>query len=123
MTDRSLSACRILVVEDEYMLANELHLVLEEAGALVLGPAGSVAAALRCVDSASTIDGAILDVNLGGEMVFPVADHLAARGVPFLFASGYDRSIFPPRFADAPRCGKPLPIHLVTRMVGRLIRT
>ena len=121
MVDRTLSGCRILVVEDEFMLADELHMVLEAAGALVLGPVGSVEEALRCIAMASTIDGAILDVNLDGELVFPVADHLAARGVPFLFTTGYDRSIFPARFAEAPHCEKPVPIHQVTRTIGRII--
>lgn len=121
MADRTLCACRILVVEDEFMLADELHMVLEAAGALVLGPAASVAEALRCIDTATAIDGAILDVNLDGELVFPVADHLAARGVPFLFTTGYDRSIFPPRFAESPRCEKPVPIGQVTRAIGRVI--
>ena len=118
MVDRTLGGCRILVVEDEFMLADELHMVLEAAGALVLGPVGSVEEALRCIAMASTIDGAILDVNLDGELVFPVADHLAARGVPFVFLTGYGSGTAEGRHAGRPTLGKPLKPQVLIRALA-----
>jgi CheY-like chemotaxis protein len=83
-----LAGLRILVVEDEVLVAAMLVDMLEELGAVPVGPAHSVAAGLALADEAE-IDAAILDVNLRGDPVDPVAERLVARGVPFLFASGY----------------------------------
>ncbi len=83
---------RVLVVEDEALIAMMLSDDLAEAGATVIGPAASVGTALQLIEQAAGdggLDAAVLDLNLGGEMVKPVADHLAAHGVPFLFATGY----------------------------------
>ena len=105
----TLARKRLLLVEDEYLVAADLAYALERAGAEVVGPAGSVADALELVrDEGDRLDGAVLDVNLGGERVFPVADALAERGVPFIFATGYDASIIPSTHADAPRHEKPV---------------
>jgi DNA-binding response OmpR family regulator len=81
MIDRALNHCRILVVEDEYLLADELALELEERGAVVLGPVPTVARALDLLTAEAALDGAILDVNLAGEPAFPVADRLFSRRV------------------------------------------
>jgi DNA-binding NtrC family response regulator len=81
MADQRLENCRIMVVEDEYYLAMELEHELGEAGAVVVGPVSSVEAALSLLDQSPSLAGAMLDVNLGGEKVFPVADKLIARGV------------------------------------------
>jgi PAS domain S-box-containing protein len=86
---RSGQAPRILVVEDEFLLAMELEATLRSLGCEVVGPARSLAEAVRLAASETTLHAAILDVNLSGEMVFPVADLLATRGVPILFATGY----------------------------------
>jgi CheY-like chemotaxis protein len=107
---------RILVVEDEYMVAQDFRSELEDAGALVLGPTPSVAGAMALLSRAAVPDAAILDVNLGGEMVFPVAEVLRERGIPFIFATGYDRWSLPPAYADVPRCEKPF-------NVGRCLRS
>ncbi|MGU3362955.1 response regulator [Methylobacterium sp. M6A4_1b] len=88
MPEGHLSGRRVLVVEDEYFLADELDQALEEAGATVLGPAPSVRAALDLLESGPAPDVATVDVNLGGEMAYPVAEALLARGVPFLFTTG-----------------------------------
>src|SRR3954447_21225312 len=83
---------RVLVVEDEAIVAMLVEDKLAEAGAMVLGPAGSVAEALRLIEAAATdggLSGAVLDINLDGIGVAPVADRLAALGVPFLFATGW----------------------------------
>ena len=121
MTDRSLHACRILLVEDEYMLAEELALELTDAGAEVLGPAPTIERALAVLDGKSNPDGAILDVNLGGVSVFPLADTLIDRGVPVVFTTGYDPDTLPDRFANVPVCGKPINVMLITAAIGRAI--
>jgi len=80
----------VLVVEDEMIVAWLLEDMLAELGCAVIGPAGSVKQALAMID-AEAIDVAVLDVNLNGEMSYPIADALAARGVPFVFVTGYDK--------------------------------
>lgn len=76
MLDNPLNGRRILVVEDDYLLAESLNDLLVEAGVYVLGPVGNVPEALSLVTSGQTIDGALLDVNVRGQPVFPVADAL-----------------------------------------------
>lgn len=87
----SLAGWRILVVEDEPLLAIEVEQTLRAAGSEVLGPAGTLAEALRLVGEGDggRLDAAVLDVNLGGQAAFPVADLLVRRGVPVVFATGY----------------------------------
>jgi CheY-like chemotaxis protein len=84
----TLKAARVLVVEDEMLVAALLEDRLEALGCQVIGPAPGVAEALKLLDD-EQVDAAVLDVNLGGEMVFPVADALAERGIPFIFATAY----------------------------------
>ena len=121
MSERTLRGCRILVVEDEYMLADEMCTELDDAGAIVLGPTGTVQDALDLISDQPEIDGAILDVNLRGEMAFSAADRLAEMEVPFVFTTGYDASMIPPRFKDVVRCEKPFDLAKVTRAIGRAI--
>ena len=121
MPDRTLQGCRVLVVEDEYMLASELRAELEDARAVVLGPVARVGDALELIEAEPVIDGAVLDVNLGGEPIYPVADLLMRRNIPFVLATGYDPSVIPARFAAAPRCEKPIDMSKVTGAIGRAI--
>lgn len=100
--------CRILVVEDEYLVAQDLVEDLRSLGAEVLGPVPSVKKAMAALDESPRLDGAILDVNLQGDMIFPVADRLAARDVPFVFTTGYGEGVIPERYAAVPRCEKPV---------------
>ena len=97
---------RILIVEDEYFLADETRQKLEQLGAIVVGPAATVEDALELIAS-SKIDGAILDVHLGDEFVFPVAEELEQADVPFVFATGYDPDVIPVKFSGFALCGKP----------------
>ncbi|MCZ0963165.1 response regulator [Paracoccus benzoatiresistens] len=108
MTGVSLHHRHILVVEDDFLLPSKPRRALEEAGATVVGPVGTVPGALDLITSAPVADGAILDVNLRDQMVFPAADMLVRRGVPFLFTTGYDQTVLPPRFDNFPRLEKPI---------------
>ena len=118
MAEPDLKGRRILIVEDEYLIADDLAKAIGEAGGEVVGPVPTVEDASRLIQQESTIDMAVLDVNLRGEMVFPVADALAARDVPFVFATGYDEWTLPERFSMARRLEKPLK---GTKVVATLI--
>ncbi|GGC56562.1 response regulator [Siccirubricoccus deserti] len=91
---RDLRGNRVLVVEDEALVAMLIEDGLLDAGAQVIGPAGSVQEALQLIEQAASdggLDAAVLDINLGGDTVSPVADRLAALQVPFVFATGYGK--------------------------------
>jgi CheY-like chemotaxis protein len=98
---------RVLLVEDEGLVAMMLEDLLEDLGCEVAGSLASVAAALAWIEAGGAADVALLDVNLSGEPVFPVAEALKARGVPFAFATGYGAD-HDPRFREAPLLGKPI---------------
>ncbi|HEX8532611.1 MAG TPA: response regulator [Allosphingosinicella sp.] len=100
------SNLRILIVEDEYFLAEDLASALRREGAEVVGPVGSLREAQDAVER-ERFDCAILDINLRGDMAFPVADRLEEAGVPFLIATGYNSASLPDRFTGVPRVEKP----------------
>ncbi|HEY3600707.1 MAG TPA: hypothetical protein VGK72_01995 [Chthoniobacterales bacterium] len=102
-----LSGQRVLIVEDEYFLAQDLAEYLNHLGVEVVGPVGTVTDALELLHYAD-IQGAVLDINLRGERVYPVADVLEQKQVPFVFASGYGEELEPNAYTDIPRCIKPL---------------
>ena len=106
MSDSSLQSRNILLVEDEYFIADAMQRGLENAGAIAVGPAASVEDALALLDS-EAVDGAILDVNLDDQGVFPVAKVLTARGIPFVFATGYSASDLPSQWRHVARFEKP----------------
>jgi CheY-like chemotaxis protein len=101
---------RILVVEDSLLIAMEVEDLAAQCRCAVVGPAGSVVAALAAVRE-EPLDAAILDINLGDELVWPVADALAARDVPFVLATGYSAMDVPDRFRRWPRLTKPLSLE------------
>lgn len=103
----ALSGRRILLVEDEYFIADDMVRKFEESGAEVVGPFSRVEDAMAALSSNPHLDGAVLDINLQGRMVFPLADELTARCVRFVFATGYDHHTIPPRFDHIVRCEKP----------------
>ena len=109
---------RVLIVEDAVLLALELETGLSDAGAQVVGPAYELAEAMSLL--AGQIDAAVLDANLNGLAVTPVAEALAARGVPFVFATGYGDSGAPMGF-DAPIIRKPYDVTQVAAAVGALL--
>lgn len=102
LTDR-----RILLVEDEYYLADDLRRVLEKEGARIVGPFASLDPASAAARTAE-LDCAVLDLNLQGELSFALYEELAARGVPLVVISGYDRSSLPSEFAEITLLSKPV---------------
>ena len=111
----TLAGRTLLVVEDEYFLAQHLVHEIERSGASILGPASNVREALGLLEGATALDGAVLDVNLRGEMVYPLADALRARGVPFMFATGYDAAHLPSKYRHVTCCQKPVESDKVAR--------
>ncbi|MDX2263400.1 MAG: response regulator [Hyphomicrobiales bacterium] len=97
---------RVLIVEDEMLVFMLVEDYLDQLGYDVVGPASSLEKALTIADEAE-MDLAVLDVNLDGKQTFPVADRLVARGVPFIFATGYGAGGVPPRFSSTPVLQKP----------------
>jgi CheY-like chemotaxis protein len=112
----------VLVVEDDFIVAYDMQSLLEEQGARVLGPAATLAEARELV-AAETPTIAVLDVNLNGEFVFPLADDLRARKVPFLFATAYadDDRLFPESDRSAPRLPKPVLPNVLIGQLRRLL--
>jgi DNA-binding response OmpR family regulator len=103
----TLSGQRVLIVEDRYLIAAEMADEVGKLGGEVIGPARDIEGASQVVAS-EPLDLALLDVNLDGEPVFPVAQALSAKGVPFIFLTGYDRDVLPPEWRDRPRLAKPV---------------
>lgn len=106
MTDHPLTGLRILVVEDEAMISMMIEDMLLDCGVTVVGPAGSVAQALDVLGR-EEVDGALLDVNLGGEKSFAIADALTAKRVPIVFTTGYGESGVAGRYPEARTLQKP----------------
>jgi CheY-like chemotaxis protein len=100
------SGKRVLIVEDEYLIAQDTRRALEKAGAIVIGPASNVDDGLELVRS-QKIDAAILDINLDGDMVYPIADLLDEMSIPFVFATGYSPSQIPGKYSGYVLCEKP----------------
>jgi CheY-like chemotaxis protein len=120
MSAPQLQGMRILVVEDEMMAAMMLETLLDDAGGIVVGPVSSVANALALI-ATKPIDGAILDVNLGGEFVYPVADALAERGTPFVFITGYGKTAIDVRRYAVPVVPKPYEDDGLVRIIAEAI--
>jgi CheY-like chemotaxis protein len=121
MASDSLAGCRILVVEDETLIAVVIEETLQELGCVVVGVVGKLDAALRLAAD-EALDAAILDVAIRGGPVFPVAEQLLARGVPFVLASGYGDWALPETLRDQPRLTKPFTRHDLEQQVRRLCR-
>lgn len=107
---------RVLIAEDDYFVATELANEFRAANAQVLGPCASLAEATRLAQSSQM---AVLDVDLKGQMVFPLADQMMRDGVPFVFYTGYDQPLLPSRFADIVCINKPTAPLATVRILAR----
>lgn len=114
-----MSGMTVLVVEDDFIVAYDMQMMLEEQGARVLGPATNLAEAQALLaQERPTV--AVLDVNLSGEHVFPLAEQLRVKEVPFVFATAYadEDRLFPETARGAPRLAKPvLPSVLIAQLL------
>ncbi len=97
---------RVLLVEDEIIVAGMLQRMLGDLGYAVVGPASDVDEAMEMIGSGG-IDAAILDINLDGTMSYPVADELASRGIPYVFSTGYGGEDLPDGYEGVPLLKKP----------------
>ena len=114
----ALEGLRVLIVEDEFLVATLIEDMLTSAGCIVSGPIPRVAEALDAVHR-ETIDAAVLDVNLAGDRIDPVADVLSRRNVPFVFVTGYSSGALPREYAARPRLCKPFKIaDLLDKLSG-----
>jgi len=118
---QSLDTRHILVVEDDFTIASNLTKSLEKLGASIIGPANSVASAMALIESAEKLDAAVLDIHLGSEKVFPVAQALLARGVPFVFTTGYSQASLPRAFAKQDLCEKPINTRALAQLLSARI--
>ncbi len=110
---------RVLVVEDEYMIADDLASELRLAGAEVVGPAASLPQAMRAVGHGARLDAAVLDINLRETLAYPLVDRLIEADVRVLITSGYDEAMIPERYRHLPRCEKPVsPARLLRAIEG-----
>jgi DNA-binding response OmpR family regulator len=107
---------RVMIVEDDYLVASDLEQAFLSANARILGPFPSMTAAAA---SEPATDLAVLDVDLGGEMVFPLADRLIRAAVPVVFYTGYERGLLPARFAEIGCLNKPLSTMATVSMLAR----
>ena len=116
----ALRSCRILIVEDEFLVAMELQSLLEGQGCEVVGPASSVARGLALLERERP-DLALLDVNLAGQSVAPLAFRLKEQGVPYVLVTGYrDLAQREPELRDAPRIDKPVNRHRLLTMLAQM---
>ncbi|MGP7794704.1 response regulator [Sphingomonas sp. CLY1604] len=118
-----LQGKRVLVVEDEWLLAEHLRNVVEDAGGTAIGPVATVQAALTLLDGlAEPPDAATLNVRLADDLSYPVADRLAADGVPFAFITANRAEDLPERFRACPAIAKPFRDAEVAALLNRLTR-
>ena len=121
--DNTLHGRRVLVVEDELLVAMELDGVLRAQGCTVLGPAATVDRAVALIGKRRP-EVALLDLNLGGQSTLPVAAALNARGVPFLIVSGYSEAQSrAPELSQAPWLAKPVSQRQLLHALGRVLMT
>lgn len=115
----ALDGKRILLIEDEYYIADDLRRILEAAGAEVVGPFASLAKAHEALDE-GLFDCAFIDLNLHGESAASIADRLRESGKSFAIATGYGSGSVPQHLKDMPRVEKPFAPAALLEMVGRL---
>lgn len=122
MAEPRLDGCRVLIVEDQYALADELRTHLRSAGAIVIGPVARLEQGLRLIEEEAAIDAAVLDVNLGDSDVYPLAERLVQREVPILFATGYDPSWVAHQYSQYAVHVKPVALSAIVKALHRAIQ-
>lgn len=120
VSSKKLEGKRILVVEDEALLAMDISKQLKDAGSYVIGPAGSESRALSLIEQ-YRFDGALLDANLGGLRVDKIAASLTRKNIPFVFVSGYGRESLPPLFDEVELLSKPFQDGQLLAAAERLV--
>jgi DNA-binding response OmpR family regulator len=113
----NLAGRRIFVVEDEALLAWDICAQIEACGGVVIGPAMTLAAAHDALQENFELDGSVLDIRLGKEMVYPLIEPLEHAGVPVVFASSESREGIPSRYAHIPLFGKPIDFSQVAKQL------
>lgn len=113
---------RVLVAEDEYFIARDIGRALHGLGAEVVGPVPSRAEVQEILATGDRLDAAILDINLDGEMIFPAIEALRVRGIPVVFATGYDQAAVPVQYRDIPRWQKPFDPQALVQALPNLVR-
>jgi CheY-like chemotaxis protein len=116
-----LTGCRILLVEDEYFIADDLRHALEGCGADVIGPVPSLDKALPLAES-ENLTCAVLDINLRGESGLKIAETLHRRNVPFIYSTGYSPASIPDALKGAAHLEKPFRPEKLLRAVGEVVR-
>jgi CheY-like chemotaxis protein len=112
----------VLVLEDEWIIADQIEAALEDAGYAVVGPVGRVDAAMELLKS-RPLDAAVLDINVHGDRSFRVARQLAQDAIPFVFLSGYERTQLPAALSKRPLMQKPVDLPALCRCVASLLPT
>jgi DNA-binding NtrC family response regulator len=116
-----LPSFKILIVEDEYFIAQDLAEAFTDIGSEVLGPVPSIDQAMEVIRD-QVVHAAVLDINIQDQMVFPVADILTRRDIPFVFASGYDEKTVPQSYQGVPRWEKPFAAGDIAEFLSDLLR-
>jgi CheY-like chemotaxis protein len=120
LSDPNLQGLQVLVVEDEALVAMMLEDLLRELGCVLVSAASSVGQALSQLAVIPALDAAILDVHLGNEVVFPVADLLVRRKVPFVFSTGYGPTDLAQRYPASRYLAKPFDVEALARVLADL---
>ena len=121
MMATSPASCSVFLVEDEVMIRMMVADMLEELGYRVAAEAGEINEALKLAQS-TDFDFAILDVNVNGKVISPVADLIKARNRPFIFATGYGSSGLPEQYRDRPALQKPFQLETLAQMIDATLK-
>ncbi|WP_409018486.1 response regulator [Brevundimonas vesicularis] len=117
----ALEGRRVLVIEDESLVAMLLETILEDMGCEVIGPESNIDDGLQAASNTPKLDAALLDVNVAGREVFPVAEALLARNVPVVFSTGYGESGLPEQWRGRPTIQKPFTENTIRDALLRAI--